>query len=205
MDGDDLSLPLRIERQIAEFDRRPGLAVLGTRVRYIDEGGAPISRWDVPVGARFVRWSLAFGTPIAHPSAMIRRSVLPARPYSADAPHAEDYDLWVRLAERVELDNLSDVLLERRVRSASVSAQNADIQRRTTTEVQRRAIELLTGVDPGNNVVRSLGGNPGSPADLVSATVWMLRLYRAAGGGSAIRRDALRRLAHSARAAVTAR
>ena len=198
MDGDDVSLPHRLDLQVAELDRRPGLGVLGTRVRYIDEEGAPISTWDVPVGARLVRWTLAFNTPIAHPSAVIRRSVLSDHPYRADAPHAEDYDLWVRLARVVELDNLSDVLLERRVHGASVSDRHAEVQDRTTAAVQRRAIQLISGVDPGDDVVHALR-EPASPTEVLRATRWIVRLYRAAGGGPELRRDALHRLAQTAR------
>jgi glycosyltransferase involved in cell wall biosynthesis len=78
MDADDVALRDRLARQVDELDRRPELGVLGTRVRYIDGEGNAIGEWNVPVGPQLVRWTLAFETPIAHPTVMMRRAVLPS-------------------------------------------------------------------------------------------------------------------------------
>jgi glycosyltransferase involved in cell wall biosynthesis len=201
MDGDDISMPARLERQVEELDSRPRLGVLGTRVRYIDGEGKAIGSWDVPVGAALVRWSLAFGTPLAHPSVVIRRDLLAAAPYTDAAPHAEDYDLWVRLAALGELDNLRATLLERRVHGESVSDRHPELQRDAAGEVQQRAIAVLLGEPPDERELRALQ-RPSSVGDLLAAARLIRRLYAAAGGGREIRSDALRRLRGIARQAL---
>jgi glycosyltransferase involved in cell wall biosynthesis len=199
MDADDISLPDRLERQVEELDERPSLGVLGTRVRYIDADGDVIGVWDVPVGTRLVHWSLAFGTPIAHPTVMMRRAALPAPAYRASDPHAEDYDLWVRISRRTTLDNLNETLLERRVHGGSVSDQNLVAQEASTIRVQQRAIEAVLGRQPSAARVAALAG-PRSPSELLAAAFLIGRLYLACRGGADVRRDAWRRLVAVTRA-----
>lgn len=53
-----------------------------------------------PTDPALVRWSLFFGCCVAHPSVILRRSaVLDAGGYDETTEPAEDYDLWLRVAE----------------------------------------------------------------------------------------------------------
>jgi glycosyltransferase involved in cell wall biosynthesis len=198
MDADDLSLPERFSRQVAELDRRPSLGVLGTRVTYVDVDGMPVGAWDVPVGAPLVRWSLAFGTPIAHPSVMMRRSVLPDPPYRADYPYAEDFDLWVRLSRRTFLDNLPQPLLRRRVHGDSVSDRNTAVQDESTLRIRRLAITSVLGNEPSVPSVAAMT-RPSSLNELLLAMRSIGALYRASPRNAAIRRDAVRRFVTAAK------
>ena len=199
MDADDVSLPQRLARQVQEMDDRPSLGVLGARVRYIDSEGRPVGAWDVPVGTSLVHWALAFGTPIAHPTVMMRRAVVPNTPYRTSDPHAEDYDLWVRLSGRTTLDNLAETLLERRVHGGSVSDQNLVAQEASTLRIRQRAIEAVLGREPSASRVAALT-RPASAAELLSAGLLIGRLYLASQRGADVRRDAMRQLTTAAKA-----
>ena len=199
MDADDVSLPERIVRQVDELDRRPELGVVGTRVRYIDAHNRAVGVWDVPVGAQLVHWSLAFGTPIAHPSVMMRRDVLPPGPYRSAAPHAEDYDLWIRLAQHTILDNLGERLVERRVHGASVSDRHEEAQRASTIRLQQRAIADVLGREPSSSRVEALS-HPQSWLELLAAALLIARLYLASPRGEGVLRDAWTRIGVAARA-----
>jgi len=204
MDADDISLPLRVERQVAELDARPDLGVLGTQVRYIDAAGRPIGVWNLPVGQELVRWTLFFGTPLAHPSVMMRRELCLRHPYANDAVHAEDYHLWVRLAAETELDNVPEILFERRVHGDSVSDRNAQVQTQSAAEVQRLAIAAALRVKPSEALIRALQ-RPRTLPETFDAVRLIWRLYRASPETPQIRRDALRRIADAARAGMRAR
>lgn len=204
MDADDVSLPERLARQVHEMDARPSLGVLGTRVRYIDADGRPVGAWNVPVGTQLVHWALAFGTPIAHPSVLMRRAELPAPPYRTSDPHAEDYDLWVRLSARTMLDNLEETLLERRVHGASASDRNASVQEASSLCIQRRAIEAVLGREPPASHVAAVT-RPRSLTELAAAVVLIGRLYSASPGGADVRRDALRRVTAAAKTLMRSR
>jgi glycosyltransferase involved in cell wall biosynthesis len=129
MDADDVAHPERLERQLAAFESRPVLVALGAQVRYIDPKGGELGTGRYPVGADVCRDRLQFSSPLCHPAVMMRADTARRlsgyrRPYR----HAEDYDLWLRLAEVGEIDNLADALLDYRVHSMSVSSQNMHTQ-----------------------------------------------------------------------------
>ena len=46
MDADDISLPHRLERQVAYLDAHPDIAVLGTNVETFDENGPLCTGWS---------------------------------------------------------------------------------------------------------------------------------------------------------------
>jgi len=129
MDADDVAHPDRLKRQIVAFESRPDLVALGGQVRCIDAKGGALGAWRYPVGVDVCRERLQFSSPLCHPAVMMRADAVRRlcgyrRPYR----HAEDYDLWLRLAEVGEIDNLGDMLLDYRVHSTSVTSQNSHIQ-----------------------------------------------------------------------------
>lgn len=122
IDSDDLADPERLDRQVEFMEENPTCGVSGTAVRYIDEvgnvvGSGPISRTDC---IRRLRWRNA----ISHPTALIRReAVTQVEGYCVDARHAEDFDLWLRLAAAGwDVKNLDEVLGSYRVSSNQVTA-----------------------------------------------------------------------------------
>jgi hypothetical protein len=129
MDADDIAHPDRLERQLAAFESRPDLVALGGQVSYIDAKGGELGAGRYPVGADSCCARLQFSSPLCHPAVMMRADAVRRlsgyrRPYR----HAEDYDLWLRLAEVGEIDNLGATLLDYRVHSQSVSSQNMHTQ-----------------------------------------------------------------------------
>lgn len=103
LDQDDALLPDRLQRQVAELDRRPDVDIVGSWVCYINAEGRRLGVTGMRVhdhGA-FLGILLTFSTPFAHPAVMYRRrAVLDAGGYDPMAAPAEDYTLWCRLARR---------------------------------------------------------------------------------------------------------
>lgn len=125
MDADDLARSDRLERQLATFEKRPELLALGGQVMRIDAEGGELGMGRYPVGTGACCGRLLFSSPLCHPAVMMRTDAVRRlsgyrRPYR----HAEDYDLWLRLAEVGEIDNLGDTLLDYRVHAMSVTSQN---------------------------------------------------------------------------------
>jgi glycosyltransferase involved in cell wall biosynthesis len=116
MDQDDISLPSRLERQIAVFDSRPALAVLGTSAQIVDESSRVVGYRRVVTGVRRVGLTLLWRNQLIHPAVMFRRSlILELGGYDpASSPIFEDYDLWLRAVGLGEVDNLEDSLLKYR-------------------------------------------------------------------------------------------
>src|SRR5258708_31795371 len=75
-DADDLSLPNRLERQVAVMRQRPELALLGTQASAIDVDGRPLKAVDRPIDEVSIRWYGLFDNPFVHTSVMFRRALV---------------------------------------------------------------------------------------------------------------------------------
>ena len=102
MDADDLMRRDRLALQVAALDRDPRLAAVGAHVRFFPRAGMSdglrayecwLNSVDSP--AR-VRTEAFVESPVAHPTLLVRRSVLSASGYR-DRGWPEDYDLVLRL------------------------------------------------------------------------------------------------------------
>jgi glycosyltransferase involved in cell wall biosynthesis len=138
MDADDFALPSRFERQVAELSRRPSLVVLGGQIVRIDAQHRKLGRGRYPIGDNSCRRQLSTSAPFCHPAVMLRKkAVVGVGGYRDTFRHAEDYDLWLRLAEVGELDNLADEILHYRVHGYGVTA------RYSTEQAANAALALL--------------------------------------------------------------
>lgn len=103
LDADDLALPGRVVAQKAALAQDPRLAVVGGRAR----------PGEMPEGmARYVAWinriedpmrELLVESPLVHPSTLLRAEAVADVGGYRHGPFPEDYDLWLRLAERWRL------------------------------------------------------------------------------------------------------
>jgi glycosyltransferase involved in cell wall biosynthesis len=169
MDGDDIALPERFARQIAFLDANPDVGVLGTGCSCIDEEGKPHPyRFENVVSTEEILDDLKNGPPLCHPSVMMRTEVVRAvGGYHPAYKHCEDYDLWLRLSERVPMANLPDRLLHYRQSAQQVSNRHAYVQKigaavAWEAHVERMAgrpdpTELLTELPPMASLDRVFG------------------------------------------------
>lgn len=129
MDADDISHPERLARQVAFLEANPDHGVVGTCCDDIDESGAPApGSWPShPLTHEAFLENIATGGPLlAHPSVMFRRDVVAGvGGYHSAFRHCEDFDLWLRLADRTRIANLPDRLLRYRHYQGQVSSRHA--------------------------------------------------------------------------------
>lgn len=126
IDADDINLPERLEKQVAFLEKHPGTAVLGAQVNTIDGEGRQLERWHFSSGDAETRWRLRWANPISHPAVLFRRSVVLRAGNYQDCQAAEDFDLWMRVAELAEIRNHPEVLLQYRRTQGSVMAAISD-------------------------------------------------------------------------------
>ena len=126
MDADDICMPHRFERQHAFLQANPDYGVVGSAAEDIDENGAPYPAPDYvpPQTHADVLASIEQRPPLCHSSVMARRDVLlAAGGYHKAFRHCEDYDLWLRIANRTKIGNLSEHLIRYRRYDGQVSAR----------------------------------------------------------------------------------
>jgi hypothetical protein len=134
MDADDVSQSTRFARQVEYLRANPQIAVVGSAITLIDATGKLIREIDYPLTPAEVDcFLIETGSALAHPAVMARRSALrEVGGYRSLFQHAEDYDLWLRLAEGHSLANLPDRLLRYRHHDTKGSLRHAAAQRLAT-------------------------------------------------------------------------
>lgn len=107
-DDDDISHPQRLDIQQAYFEKDPRLVVLGSQLAYVRNGCVRVRRY--PTAHRDIIRHLAWTTPFAHPTIMIRTDVLRELQYRP-VLYCEDYDLFIRTVGYGLLRNLDEPLV----------------------------------------------------------------------------------------------
>lgn len=112
MDGDDISLKHRFERQVDFLDAHPNIGVLGTAVHVINRNGHRIGRIVYPLNSDTASLEILLRSPLAHPTVMIRKVVFSELGgYDPQVKMMEDYELWLRVIRKTGLCSLRRPLL----------------------------------------------------------------------------------------------
>jgi glycosyltransferase involved in cell wall biosynthesis len=123
-DQDDISMSTRLEKQVKRFSQNSNLVLLGTRGRTINDQGELIGKIKVPTRNLDLKYLINFYNPFIHTSVMIRTKVLKEiGGYSEDDERQppEDFELWGRIKELGEIENLKEFLIKYRLSVNSMS------------------------------------------------------------------------------------
>ncbi len=109
-DHDDISLPLRLEKQAQYLDNHKSTGVVGCNYTTINSNKTtnfPCENSDIK------KELVIMGLVIVHSGSMIRKSVLTENNLQWEEEYSpcEDYMLWARLINKTIFHNLKDVLL----------------------------------------------------------------------------------------------
>jgi glycosyltransferase involved in cell wall biosynthesis len=160
-DADDISLSVRFANQVEYLDKNIEIGVLGTEVELIDDRGRPILDFSppfLPTTPGMVRWALFFRCCLHHPTVMVRRRVYNNfGGYDPGCPHAEDYELWLRLAvAKIKICNVQQKLVRLRKHSGSVTNVHEKVHRRNADNAVRGALAAHLGKDVSLELVRMM-------------------------------------------------
>jgi Glycosyl transferase family 2 len=171
IDADDVSLPARLERQVAVLDADPRVGLIGTWMTLVDERGRRVGALHKTLDdyADFVFHTLIMRVYVSHPAAAYRREpVLAAGGYDEATGPAEDKDLWRKLAlARWNARIVPEELVVYRLHDAQLSQTRAAYQRGVDNMSQERFLAALAPEAPLASVRMLLADDP---------AVWQARL-----------------------------
>ncbi len=192
MDSDDVSLPDRLKRQYGEAIADPDVAVLGGDCILIDEGGRRFGMKRFPSKRGGVLRSLeGGGVGIAHPTAFIRKKYLDAAGgYRERFRHAEDTDLWLRLAEMGDIRSIGAVVLLLRKHDSNVSLLSGGASQRRSSHAAR-GVPFPTGDGPTRSFTQRVlrmaqvrNWLEGRLVRIEEQDIWLSRARLVASGGA---------------------
>jgi glycosyltransferase involved in cell wall biosynthesis len=145
MDADDIALPHRLQEQLDFMERHAEVGLLGGAAEVINRAGQILSIYRPPLEDSEIRSTLVHHNVFFHPTVVMRKEVVVASGgYRKALLDADDYDLWLRIAERSQLANLGEPVLRYRIHPDQVSVRNLRHQvlcvlaARTAASLRRR-------------------------------------------------------------------
>src|ERR1035437_1259818 len=142
-DHDDVSLPARLECQVAFLDKNAQVGMVGSSCSLIDEAGIHVAPLPVEYDDVKLRWGLLWCTMFHHTTLVVRRRAIEdVGGYSPDPQFrfAEDYDLMSRLAFQYAVANIPQRLGCWRIHKTSASQQNVRQQAAAVRSISQRNI-----------------------------------------------------------------
>lgn len=170
MDQDDISLPNRFAEQIAFMEKHADVAVCGSWYKTIGELSGHTNK--LLTDSEEIKSNLLFNASLAHPSVMIRRSVLEQHSlrYRKENEYFEDYGLWTEISHIAKLANIPKILLLYRVHKENISHRYSDKQRNGALHIQKKGLHIL-GLSPSPEEMRL--NNSIRPKEKETATVFI--------------------------------
>lgn len=172
MDADDISLPQRLEKQIAFLENNPNVGLGGSYLKTL--GAANDQVIEYKTSSDEIKFRLFFDTHFPHPAAVLRKDVLErfGLEYEAEYIHVEDYVLWNRMAEHTDLAILPEVLVLKREHENQISLVHYQTQQKIMGDFRKGLTEKVTGpIDDNTYAVYSdllKGEYPANKEDVIA-------------------------------------
>lgn len=155
MDADDIAENDRLLLQYKLFES--GYDLIFSRYTYIDETSNPINTSQataqVVYNANEISRKIIMKNIIHHPTVMMRKDIFNAVGGYRNFPCAQDYDLWLRMAEYgCKFYMIDQALLKYRINSNSVSSKKWYMQQLTALYIFKLSYERLKRGDDSFSV-----------------------------------------------------
>ena len=120
-DADDISLPQRLSKEYSYLKKNPNIILIGTSVNRIDEKG---NRIDTVLCTKKPTFDdILEKNRFKHGSVLFRKNIVyKLGGYNELFRYVQDYELWLRIAQKYEVMNLSEPLYNLRIHNESIGA-----------------------------------------------------------------------------------
>lgn len=144
IDADDIMLPTRLEKQTNYMDTHPHIIASGSStIRF--NGIHKEKIYTPPLTPKEIQHKILLGSPIPHPSAIIRKETLIKYNirYDYNYIHAEDYKFWYDLSQYGDLANIKEPLTKYRYSPKQISQKYKKQQDETSCKLRKLIINNL--------------------------------------------------------------
>ncbi|WP_157812207.1 glycosyltransferase [Polaribacter sp. ALD11] len=144
MDADDISLLQRLKKQFDFMESNKDYIVCGSQISYFGDKIKSYSNWTYEDNNE-LKSQLVLNSCFAHPSVMIRKSVLFDNNifYDENFKQAQDYKLWSDLSSYGKFYNIQEVLLKYRLSNQQVSKTKGTSQNKNGNRIRKGYIATI--------------------------------------------------------------
>lgn len=154
MDSDDIADPNRLLWQFEFMEKHPKVGLLGGATQWIDATGRFLDIHSFPTEHAQLKSELLTRCPFCQPTVLMRTKAFSSvGGYRRVFAQAEDYDLWIRIAESFEVANLEKVVLKYRIHPYQVSIRKRKQQTLCILAAQASAVSRSArSLDPMESI-----------------------------------------------------
>jgi len=139
LDADDAAYPQRFSHQVEFLDKNPGVVLVGSWARQMDERGRVFKGWEPPTNLDDLHECLGWINPIVGSSAMYRREIaLIVGGYPEKYVYAQDFAFLLELAQQGKIAVIGEYLCKLRVFSGNMSHSSKHAK-----DVAREGVALM--------------------------------------------------------------
>lgn len=127
MDSDDISLPVRLEKQVEFMLSNKNIDIVGCNMQHMDVYSRRLLyRSHMSTEHNDIIKKMAWKCELVHPSILAKRNFfIDLKGFNEEIAYAEDYELWIRaILLNKKFSNLDDVLLYYRIHCDQMSSNN---------------------------------------------------------------------------------
>ncbi|HEX3386578.1 MAG TPA: glycosyltransferase family A protein [Mucilaginibacter sp.] len=178
MDGDDICVATRLEKQVRLLYSDPEIALCGTWYQLIPSNTV----LQLPVDHEEIKIALLDYCALGHPTVMIRKNFIEDNKlnYRPEFRPAEDYELWTRIAPIGKMANIPEVLLFYRTHEQQVSNREQENRLEHSLAIRAKMLcyPLAEFTDRDFRIGKVVAGGQKTPdiAGLTEVMDWLDRL-----------------------------
>ena len=154
MDADDFSYSNRFETQLKYFERDATIDILSTQY-FLIKNKLKI-KFENPSEHSDIKKIFALHSVINHAAVMYKKNIILDNFGYRNLP-AEDYDLWLRLKDKVKFANTKEYLFDVYYYDSSIQRSNKDLLRKNVYKLQQpyydRGIEIEFGLNNNEAII----------------------------------------------------
>lgn len=144
MDGDDICVLNRLEKQAKFLSENKNIMILGTAIQTFRKKLNDGKVYQNPSCYEEIKAKAFFDTVFSHPTVMFRRELVDlGYRYDHKYLHSEDSELWCRIISKYCGHNLGDILVHYRIHEKSVSNVHRSSQLAISTKAKAKYLQNL--------------------------------------------------------------
>jgi glycosyltransferase involved in cell wall biosynthesis len=142
MDADDVMLSIRLQEQFDFMEQHPEIDACGSWMQVFGEAHRRI---ECLTSHEEIVDYMILGNPMAHPAMILRKATLEKHHlrYNENYLYAEDFKLWLDIAQIGRLANIPKVLMLYRSSEEQISSRKQEEQEDVTRRIQNEAVDFF--------------------------------------------------------------